>query len=334
MNKILIIQTAFIGDVILATPIIEKLHQYYPEARIDFLVRKGNAGLLKDHPKLNDVFIWKKNKNKYSSLFKIIRLVRSKKYDCVINVQRFFASGLITALSGAKHKIGFTKNPLSFTFHKKIGHRLIGQHETSRNLSLIKEITDEKYVRPALYPSQEDFNSVKQYQQQPYLCFAPTSVWATKQFPPLKWVELILSQENEWIIYLLGGPNDYEACNEIVEMCDRPNLINLAGKLSFLESAALIKMAAMNYVNDSAPMHMASAMNAPTNAVFCSTIPSFGFGPLAGKAKVIETEENLICRPCGLHGKKKCPLDHFNCAHSIRKEQFDHLNPNEHPIKN
>lgn len=323
MNKILIIQTAFIGDVILATPIIEKLSEFYPEAKIDFLLRKGNEKLLDQHPKINKVLIWTKGSKKYTSLFQVMNLVRSRHYDCVINVQRFMAAGLITAFSGAKIKVGFRKNPLSFAFNKKIGHQLIGQHETSRNLSLVRELTDDKYTRPKLYPTKEDRKNVKQFQKSPYLCFAPTSVWATKQFPSLKWVELLLSQDENWTIYLLGGPADTEECEELVQMCDRENLINLSGKLSFLESAALMKGAAMNYVNDSAPMHMASAINAPTNAVFCSTVPSFGFGPLADQAKVVETKRELECRPCGLHGKKECPLGHFDCAYSIQKEQFD-----------
>jgi heptosyltransferase-2 len=256
-------------------------------------------------------------------MLKLIALVRSKHYDVVINVQRFSSSGLITALSGARLKIGFAKNPLSFTFDKKIGHRLIGQHETSRNLSLIKDLTDADYVRPKLYPQKEDYEKVKSLQQSPYLVIAPTSVWFTKQYPPEKWVELILAQDEEWNIYLVGAPSDYQACEEIRELCERKSVVNLAGKLSFLESAALIEKAKMNYVNDSAPMHMASSMNAPTNAVFCSTIPSFGFGPLGDGSKVIQTQKNLSCRPCGLHGKKKCPLDHFDCAYSIEKEQFD-----------
>ena len=318
MNKILII-----GDVILATPIIEKLSEFYPEAKIDFLLRKGNEKLLDQHPKINKVLIWTKGSKKYTSLFQVMNLVRSRHYDCVINVQRFMAAGLITAFSGAKIKVGFRKNPLSFAFNKKIGHQLIGQHETSRNLSLVRELTDDKYTRPKLYPTKEDRKNVKQFQKSPYLCFAPTSVWATKQFPSLKWVELLLSQDENWTIYLLGGPADTEECEELVQMCDRENLINLSGKLSFLESAALMKGAAMNYVNDSAPMHMASAVNAPTNAVFCSTVPSFGFGPLADQAKVVETKRELECRPCGLHGKKECPLGHFDCAYSIQKEQFD-----------
>ncbi|MBL4709314.1 MAG: glycosyltransferase family 9 protein [Flavobacteriales bacterium] len=322
MEHFLIIQTAFIGDVILSTPVIEKLSAFYPDAKIDFLVRKGNEGLLENHPKLNKVLIWRKNKAKYRSLLQVSRLIRSREYDCVINVQRFFASGLITAFSGAKLKIGFAKNPLSFLYNRKIGHRLIGQHETSRNLSLVREITDDKYVRPKLYPSKENYESISQYQQDHYLCFAPTSVWATKQFPSLKWVELILSQDENWKIYLLGGPADASECQEIIEMCGRDRVENLAGKLSFLESAALMEKATMNYVNDSAPMHMASSVNAPTNAVFCSTIPSFGFGPLSINAKVIETEKELNCRPCGLHGKKSCPLGHFECAYTIQKDQF------------
>ena len=256
-------------------------------------------------------------------MLKLIALVRSKNYDVVVNVQRFSSSGLITALSGARLKIGFSKNPLSFTFDKKIGHRLIGQHETGRNLSLIKDLTDTDYVRPRLYPQKEDYQKVQAFQQSPYLVIAPTSVWFTKQFPPEKWVELILAQDEEWNIYLLGAPSDFQACEEIRELCERESVFNLAGKLSLLESAALIEKSKMTYVNDSAPMHMASSVNAPTNAVFCSTIPSFGFGPLGDGSKVIQTQKKLSCRPCGLHGKKKCPLEHFDCAYSIKKEQFD-----------
>lgn len=325
MKRFLIIQTAFIGDVILATVIIEKLHAFYPEAEIDFLVRKGNGQLLKGHPYLNQVLVWKKQQNKYGNLLRLIHLVRRKNYDVVVNVQRFFASGMLTALSGAKTTIGFSKNPWSPFFSHKIGHRLKGQHETSRNLSLVTDLTDKKWVAPKLYPRKQDYASVAKYQGLPYLCMAPTSVWQTKEWPALKWVELILAQDDDWIIYLLGGPDDYEACQEIVEMSERKNLINLAGKLNFLESAALMQKGAMNYVNDSAPMHMASAVNAPTNAIFCSTVPSFGFGPLGKGSRIIETEEKLACRPCGLHGKKKCPLDHFNCAYSIKKDQFQLL---------
>jgi heptosyltransferase-2 len=78
----------------------------------------------------------------------------------------------------------------------------------------------------------------------------------------------------------------------------------------------------MNYVNDSAPMHFASAVNAPVTAVYCSTVPGFGFGPLSDNRHLVETPEPLDCRPCGLHGYKACPLGHFNCAHKIQDQQL------------
>src|SRR6185436_6499797 len=116
MQKFLIIQTAFIGDVVLATAIIEKLHSDFPGSRIDFLLRKGNEELLNGHPYLNEVLIWNKKENKTKNLFKLIRIIRQQNYDKVINVQRFFSTGLVTVLSGAKEKIGFDKNPLSLFF--------------------------------------------------------------------------------------------------------------------------------------------------------------------------------------------------------------------------
>jgi heptosyltransferase-2 len=69
-------------------------------------------------------------------------------------------------------------------------------------------------------------------------------------------------------------------------------------------------------------MHFASAMNAAICAIFCSTVPAFGFGPISERANIVEVEENLDCRPCGLHGKKACPEGHFKCANNITTEQL------------
>ncbi|PZP43810.1 MAG: heptosyltransferase [Pseudopedobacter saltans] len=329
MKKILVIQTAFIGDVILATALIEKLHVYYPDAHIDFLLRKGNEGLLKDHPYLQEVLIWDKKNGKYKNLFKLLKNIRATKYDLVVNVQRFAATGLLTAFSKAKVTIGFDKNPWSFLFSKKVKHIISTPehplHEIERNQELIASLTDNTSAKPRLYPNFSDFSAVEKYKSQKYICIAPASVWFTKQFPKEKWVEFISSLSDQ-SIYLLGGKDDYRLCEDIIAQSSKTNKItNLAGELSFLQSAALQKDALMNYVNDSAPMHIASSMNAPTAAIYCSTIPSFGFGPLSDKRFIIETKENLDCKPCGLHGHKQCPQGHFKCALTIQKEQLSSL---------
>lgn len=316
LKSFLIIQTAFIGDVILATAIVEKIKEHHPNACIDFLVRKGNEALLANNPNIRAVLIWDKKQNKISNLFKTISSIRKSKYDYVINIHRFASSGIITFLSGAKNKIGFKQNPFSFCYTKAINHDIKnGKHETERNQSLIESITDTKPALPKLYPSAKDFDFAKKYQEKKYYCIAPSSVWFTKQLPKEKWVELINHLDSSANIFLLGATNDKKLCNEIISQTKRG--INLSGELTFLQSAALMKNAEMNFVNDSAPLHIASAINAPATSFFCSTIPEFGFGPLSNISKTIQTTEKLTCRPCGLHGYKACPKGHFKCGFSI-----------------
>jgi heptosyltransferase-2 len=320
VQKILVIQTAFIGDVVLATALIEKFHAFYPNAQIDFLVRKGNEALLTGHPFLHEVLIWDKREHKHRNLFNLIRRVRRTKYDTVINAQRFAATGLLTALSGAGQTIGFDKNPLSLLFSKKIPHIVGNRHEIERNQALIAALTDDQPAKPRLYPTQADEEKIKPYKTKPYITVSPASVWFTKQYPKEKWMSFIRQLPAQITIYLLGAPNDRDLCEDIAAA--NSNAINLSGKLSFLQSAALMKDATMNYVNDSAPMHFASAVNAPVTAVYCSTIPGFGFGPLSDKSYIVEIQQSLDCRPCGLHGCKACPRGHFNCAYKIEDTQL------------
>ncbi|MFM9984092.1 MAG: glycosyltransferase family 9 protein [Flavobacteriales bacterium] len=319
MKKFLIIQTAFIGDVILATAVAEKLHVHFPESRIDFMLRKGNEGVLKNHPFIHKLYIWDKKVSKYSGLFQTLRAIRKEKYSAVINLQRYAASGFVTAFSKADERIGFDKNPLSFLFDKKFRHRIgssdqPGEHEVQRCLHLIDHLTNTDFIKPKLYPSHDDTEFVKSFQNQPYLTISPASVWFTKQYPKEGWINLI-NTNSEKRIFLLGGPGDKELCENICDATTNEEVKVLAGSLSLLQSAALMQGATMNYCNDSAPLHLCSAMNAPVRAAFCSTIPEFGFGPLSDGSKVFQTSENLACRPCGLHGYQACPQGHFKCSH-------------------
>jgi heptosyltransferase-2 len=323
--KILIIQTAFTGDVILATPLLEKLHGHYPEAAIDFMVRKGNESLFDGHPFLHKTIVWDKKKRKLPNLLKIIIQVRRERYDVVVNLHRYSSSGMVTWLSGARQKAGFDKNPFSFCFTHKVKHIVgDGRHECERNMELASAIlpatngVSAARALPRLYPRQNDFDAVKSFAASPFICIAPSSVWFTKQYPAHKWVEFIKSLPDKLQVCLLGSAEDRALCESIKTGALKGDRVhNLAGRLTFLQSAALMKSAVMNYMNDSAPMHLASAVNAPADAIFCSTVPAFGFGPLSEKSFVTETDEKLDCRPCGLHGYRACPRGHFKCAETI-----------------
>ncbi|MEQ8359088.1 MAG: glycosyltransferase family 9 protein [Cytophagales bacterium] len=319
LNRILIIQTAFIGDVILATPLIEALSEKFPDAKIDFILRKGNENLLRNHPKLNALIVWDK-KRKYQSLFEIIKSVNKKgKYDLLINLQRFFSTGLMSALIHADFKIGFDKNPLSFFMGATIKHEIgNSRHEVQRNLKLLVPlgITDTDQFKVRLYPGKDDQEKVKDYLNESYITISPASVWYTKQLTKEKWIELIDSLPGEISIYLLGGPDDLQICNEIKSKVNRRNIVSFAGQTSFLQTAVLMKHAVLNYTNDSAPMHIASSQNAKTCAVFCSTVPEFGFGPLSEFNRIVQVN-GLECKPCGLHGFRACPKGHFRCAKDL-----------------
>ncbi|MEG2337063.1 MAG: glycosyltransferase family 9 protein, partial [Bacteroidales bacterium] len=193
------------------------------------------------------------------------------------------------------------------------------KHGIDRNLSLITSITDSSRYYPRLYPSVADFAKVSALKMQAYICIAPASLWFTKQLPEAKWVAFAKAfQEKypEYMIYFLGGNEDKILADRIQKAAQLKNTANLCGSLSLLASAALLKDAQMNYVNDSSPAHLATSMNAKVCEIYCSTVPAYGFTALSEQTHLIEVD-GLSCRPCGLHGHKKCPKGHFLCGNQM-----------------
>lgn len=317
MERVLVIQTAFLGDAILGTALLERIHGDHPDAAIDYLVRKGNEQLFTSHPFIRETLTFDKSR-KFPELLRLLKVIRSRRYEAVINAQRFASSGLLTAFSGAKQRVGYAQNPLSFLFTQKIPHRLFsGQvdsgHETERLLDLYRPFGLTARSLPRIYPTPEDVEAVCAYTGTKYITVAPASVWFTKQWPEERWVEFIAQVPKGIQIHLIGGPSDIALCQRIAQQSGREAHLQ-CGRLSLLQTAALMQGAVMNYANDSAPIHMASAVGAKVCAVFCSTVPQFGFTPLAEGSLIVETTEQLDCRPCGLHGHRACPEGHFKCA--------------------
>lgn len=323
MKKVLIIQTASIGDVVLATPVAESFYAHDPATLIDFMVRKGAEGLFTDHPFINEVLVWDKSQSKYSRLFGLLKEIRKRRYDYVITLQRFASSGFVTAFSRGRIKAGFSKNPFSFLFNHVTAHRIGVKdiHETDRNLALIENLTP-VIKKVSLYPSVRDFESVQSFKSVKYITIAPSSLWYTKTYPVAKWVSFIKSLPESVRVYLLGSQADAGLCSEIIQNADSKNVLSLAGQLSLLQTTALMKDALMNYTNDSAPTHLASSVNAPVTTIYCSTVADYGFYPLSDQSYMVEVQEKLNCRPCGLHGYKSCPEKHFKCAENILNSQL------------
>lgn len=320
-KKILIIQTAFIGDTILASHFARAVKDYYPNSEIHFFLRKGNESVIEGLPSIEKVWVWDKKGGKTKNLISLIVQLRKIKFDIVFNLHRHFNSGLVTTLIRAQQKIGFRQNPLSFFYSTKIIHKIPhpkGWHEVQRNLELIPGFNIEdnaKIYKPELPLQAEHFQKIDPYVKEEYFVLAPASVWFTKAWSEKKFRKLTLELVKRGKVYFIGAPSDRALCERIG--VDASSVKNFCGDLNLLESAALMKNALRVFVNDSAPLHLASAVNAKTTAIFCSTIPGFGYTPLADDSVVVDVGNTLSCRPCGLHGHNNCPLGHFKCSEDI-----------------
>lgn len=318
MEKILVIQTASIGDVILVTSLLEKLHHKFPDSQIDLLLKSPNQQLFTQHPFINNLWIWQKDDKKYLRLWDLCDRIRKEKYDVVFCVHRFLSSGIVTLYSGAKKRIGFKKNPLSIFFTHRVEHKIEqGIHEVDRNISLLEGYWCKTAPRPQLYPTKDDYAKTSLYKQGNYYTLSPSSLWKTKTLEPEKWIELTNHIPQDSTLYLLGSKQDYELCQYIKKHSQHTNTFNLSGELTLLQSAALMRDAKMNFTNDSAPLHLCTSVNAPVTAVFCSTTTDFGFTPLSDDSLVVEVQPQPKCKPCGLHGAKQCKLGTFECSKNI-----------------
>jgi heptosyltransferase-2 len=307
MQRVLFIQTAFIGDAILGTAAVSALHDQ--GFQVDVLVRKGNEIFYQDQPNVNQVWVWDK-KSKWKSWWSLLKSVRKVKYDEVFLAQRFFTMGAFALLCRANKTNGYKQGWWSIFFDVRIPHRWGNNvHEVERLMDLVGS---NKRFRPSLVVEKH----AVALPDSPYITISPASVWKTKQAPMTVWQQ-VLDQHVDKKVLVMGGPADQVFLKGCLQQWQHPNMEIKAGQYSLLQSGYVMKHALMNYVNDSGPLHLCSATNAPVTAFFCSTIPAFGFGPLSDSAVVIETHEILDCRPCGMHGHAQCPKGHFKCGNIV-----------------
>ncbi len=319
-KRILIIQTAFLGDVILALPMAQTLKNHLPESLIDMLVIPGTANVLENHPAINKVIQYdKKDGDKLDKFIEALSEIREEEYDVVIAPHRFTRSALLTYWSEAKTRIGFRQNSLAFLLTAKAEY-VKDKHEIYRNLELVKLVPRLEYneakvsLKPDLYPSAEQKKKVRHLVNRTNLVsFAPCSKWYTKQLTIEKSSEIARGLlKAGYSIALLGGPNDTSYCGELESVIKDDELINLCGKTAPLESYEVMCHSRAVITADSAAQHLAAASGKPIVLVYGSTDISFGFYPLTSKYAIAENNR-LDCRPCTDHGRDKCPLGHFKC---------------------
>ncbi|HAX61309.1 MAG TPA: lipopolysaccharide heptosyltransferase II [Elusimicrobia bacterium] len=321
--KILIIQTAFLGDVVLTIPLIQAAKKY-PKAHLSVLCIPSTKNILEGHPAIDEFIVFdKKNSEKsFFSLLKFAKKIREKRFDVALIPHPSFKSGLISYLANIPERIGFSNSAGKFFFTDKVFFDK-NKHQLERYLDLLKyfgvEVGEEK-TEIHIDGKDEKFADALLPKDKIIFGINPGSVWATKRWIVEKYAELSdkISKELAGQIVIFGGPDDIEIANS-VEKNMKQSAINIAGKTTLKQLAASIKRCRVFITNDSGPMHIAAAMNIPVVAIFGPTVKEFGFYPYTKRSIVIE--KNLPCRPCGKHGPNKCPQKHFNCMNKITVDE-------------
>ncbi len=326
----LVIQTAFAGDVILTTPLFDALHVHVG-AEIDVVCIPGTAELLRGHPALRRVIPY--NKHGGDSLFSLGRQLNHGGYDVCLSPHRSLRSALLARMSSARIRISYDRSAGRMLYTHTVAYDPTA-HEVERCLDLLGPLqVDGRAVGsgPSLHPSDDDHVTAQRLlepigRRMPYICIAPGSVWVTKRWTEEGFIAVGTSMAQDHAIVLMGGGGDRELCARIAagiraEAGPDARILSLAGDLSFLASAAVLERAVALISNDSAPVHLASAMGTPVIEIFGATIPSFGFTPYGVPHETVDIGE-LPCRPCGIHGGSRCPIDTFVCMRELPPERI------------
>jgi heptosyltransferase II len=315
----LVIQTSFLGDTVLTTPLIAELGRRGP---VDVVTTPAAAGLLRNHPAIRSVIPYDK-RGRDRGVLGFLRLVgrlRRFGYDGAYLAQGSVRSGALALAAGVSRRVGFATSAGRRFYSVRVELRE-DLHHAARLLSLAGVVTQEPAViRPRLYPGIPERGAVDrllafhevQDDGPPLVALAPASVWATKRWPFYRQLAELLADRARVVV--LGGREDVALADEVCTAI--PGAINAAGMLTLLGSAELIRRCDVLVTNDSAPLHLASAVDTPTVAIFGPTVPAFGFGPLASQHAVLGLDA-LPCRPCDRHGPRKCPLGHWKCMREI-----------------
>jgi heptosyltransferase-2 len=157
------------------------------------------------------------------------------------------------------------------------------------------------------------------------IALAPGSIWFTKRWPRENFENLAkLLLDAGYSLVLIGGPADRELCQSIADGFRSDRVVNTAGRLGLLQSAALIGMCKVAVSNDSAPMHLATGIGTPVVGIFGATAPAFGFAPIGPKDRTAGLD-GLPCRPCAIHGGNRCPIGTLECMWGVTPSHVNSL---------
>jgi heptosyltransferase-2 len=323
VSSTLVIQTSFLGDTVLTTPLLAQLANRGP---VDVVTTPASAALLANHPAVRSIIPYDKRGSERGirGVLRLARRLRREHFDLALLAQGSWRSAALAFLARIPERVGFDTSAGKLLYTTRVPYR-DDLHHAARLLMLARPNGREpsaEEMRPSLAPGEAERSMVDSLlarhgvtARERLIGLAPGSVWGTKRWPYYPQLAQLLAPHARVVV--LGSSNDSPLADAITTA--EPSAIDTTGQLPLLAAAELVGRCGVVVTNDSAPLHLASAMGTPTVAIFGPTVPDFGFGPLAPRASVVG-EDTLPCRPCDRHGPQHCPLGHHRCMRDLAPE--------------
>lgn len=331
MERILVLDTAFLGDCLLSLPLLEALFEAKGRIEIGVVTTPLAQDLFLGRPGVKEVFIWDKRKDKTPwGLMGVAKRLKGFRADVALSTHKSSRSALLLALARVPWRIGFSTSRLRFLYHELVPEEK-GLPVVLRKLSLLRPLgiaVPERVVplrHMGIQPDKvgylkERLKEAFGYNPSNLVGIAPGSVWPTKRWPAEHFGDLIRLFKDRLgaDCAILGGAQDRDVAMAIKERLGFP-VADFTGRTTIGELLTLIRLCRLVVSNDSAPMHAAFLLGVPVVGIFGPTTQAFGFFPFGPNARVAELK--LPCRPCARHGGKTCPKGHFLCMRGLSPEQ-------------
>ncbi|NQU04684.1 MAG: glycosyltransferase family 9 protein [Calditrichaeota bacterium] len=322
-GKLLIIQTAFLGDIILLTTLLRGVRKAFPNAELHVLTRPEGVKVLQGQADKIIEFDKRDRSDLAERWKKLVVQLKDQNYNVALIPHRSFRSSLTAFKAGIPIRIGFKRGLASWFLTHKVKYEF-KTYEGERNLELLRVIKDDDYEQlPLLLLNNYEeeladslLNSLT-LRENEFVVIAPGSVWKSKRWSMDHYHRLkeLIESEYKLPVVTIGGGEDTNLCMDIISDPKR----NFAGLLNPMKSAAIVKRARLLISGDTAPAHIATAVRTRQVIIFGSTAPCFGFAPDIPDTRIVELK--LWCRPCSNHGRNFCPnLGSYKCMENTSAE--------------
>lgn len=318
-SRFLIIRLSSMGDVALTMPVLDRLWADYGPGSADYVTKKAFKPLIAYHPAVRTVFC----PGHKTSLYKLRRIIRKKKYTKILDLHKNFRSLVLTLGFCHVHRIQ-KKIFKRFLLSKFKFYRPPYLHVTQKYLNVLTSITEALPTSSLCLPPEESIHEknktiyTRLKRCSKTLLLAPGASKPSKMLPMKTWETVLESMHNEFdMILIIGnGKPESEWAEKIAQDPNQGYIINMTGRLALHELMLFIAAGTLFAGNDSGPAHLAALAGRPTVVIFGQTVPEYGFSPL-NFPSVIEPPVHLVCRPCSHLGYVECPQKHHLCMKSI-----------------